>query len=55
VVKKNIVLSRFDRILVRDGRTDGQTDEDGQADIIAISISRVSMLYEARQWQTYCN
>jgi len=55
VVKKNIVLSRFDRIPVRDGRTDGQTDEDGQADIIAISISRVSVLYDARQWQSYCN
>jgi len=32
------MLSRFHRILERDGRTDGQTDR------IAISISRISML-----------
>ena len=49
IVKKNYddMLSRFHLIPERHGQTDRQTD--GQTDSFSMSISRVSMLIDARQ------
>jgi len=43
---KKLCLSRFDRILERDGQTDGRTNgrTDRQTDRIAISLPRASVL-----------
>jgi len=47
------MLSRFHLIPERYGRTDGRTDgqTDGRTDIIAISISRVSVLARDKKSQ----